>query len=259
MINPIVGVDVGGPAKGFHAVAISGRNIVAKTASRSATVIARWCKDQGATVVAVDAPCRWRTGKHARLAERELARDRISCFSTPTDTQAQGHAFFTWMIAGAELYAALADDFPIYDGSPQREHVAIETFPQAVACALAGEIVSAKRKNDIRRELIRLSGIDATGLANIDEIDAVLCALAASSFARDDFKSYGDAAGGFIIAPKARVAGFAGANFAPPPKAPPRPARHATTTNFEQVLAALSSLTPAERLALRSRLDDLDS
>lgn len=124
------------------------------------------------------------------------------------------------MIAGAELYAALADSFPLYDSGARRVFVAIETFPQAVACALAGEIVSAKRKNEVRRELLRLSGISPSGLANIDEIDAALCALAADRFARNEFKSYGDAESGLIIVPKTPVTGFVGQNYLPRPATP---------------------------------------
>jgi predicted nuclease with RNAse H fold len=209
-----IGIDVGAASKGYHAVAFRGKLVAGKLHSSDSAVVAQWCNEQGARVIAIDAPCRWRThGQPARAAERELAADRISCFSTPTEEKAKGHAFFTWMIAGAEMYSALNAEFPLYDGGSRREFVAIETFPQAVACALAGEIVSAKRKNDVRRELIRLGGIDPTAFANIDEIDAALCAFAAESFVRDDFKSYGDVEGGFIVVPKTRVVGFVGDQF----------------------------------------------
>src|SRR5205085_741180 len=99
------------------------------------------CDDQGAEVVAVDAPCRWRLpGERARAAERALAAGKISCFSTPIEEKARGHNFYTWMYAGHALYAALAATHLIYSGEPRPTRVAIETFPQAVACALAGKI-----------------------------------------------------------------------------------------------------------------------
>lgn len=42
------GIDVGGPAKGFHAVALSGTVLVDKFRSRESTGVAVWCVRQGA-------------------------------------------------------------------------------------------------------------------------------------------------------------------------------------------------------------------
>src|SRR5206468_9732635 len=79
--------------------------------------------------------------------------------------------------------------------------VCFETFPHAVACALAGKIVSATQKRIIRRELLREAGIDTRRLTNIDTIDAALCALAANHFLAGNVKTYGDASEGFIVVP----------------------------------------------------------
>src|SRR5688572_27388659 len=112
-----VGIDIGAPSKGYHAVALSGTAIASKYHSCAPAEMARWCVDHTAEVISIDAPCRWRVhGQPARPAERELAADRISCFSTPTEEKARGHAFYTWMFAGQELYVALAEKYPIYDG-----------------------------------------------------------------------------------------------------------------------------------------------
>lgn len=217
-----VGIDVGGPNKGYHAVALRGLAISASFQSRDARAVARWCRRQEATVVAVDAPCRWRVpGQPARAAERELAAARISCFSTPTLEQARGHAFYTWMFAGQELYAALGPDYPVYAGDGRRARVAIETFPQAVACAWAGGLVSAKGKLAVRTALLRAAGTEpAPHVTRIDEIDAALCAHAAREFAAGTFKAYGDAAGGYIIVPDAPLA------RQPKPPAPPASPGH---------------------------------
>ncbi len=199
--NIVVGIDVGGPAKGFHAVALNGAIYLGKFSSLNAMEVAKWCSSQNAQVVAVDAPCCWRTeGQSARAAERQLAADRISCFSTPTEGRARGHAFYTWMLAGAELYAALAPDFPLYLGGRINGRQSIETFPQAIACALAGKSVSAKKKREVRSMLLQASGFDISLFENIDEIDAALCAVAARSFLRGEFKAYGDHSSGYIIA-----------------------------------------------------------
>lgn len=54
----VVGIDVGGPAKGFHAVAMNSRQLT-KIDCTNPAKIAAWCHEQGATVVAVDAPSGW--------------------------------------------------------------------------------------------------------------------------------------------------------------------------------------------------------
>jgi predicted nuclease with RNAse H fold len=105
------------------------------------------------------------------------------------------------MLAGHELYAVLASVYPLYDGGLKKGRVAIETFPQAVACALAGSIVSAKKKGLIRRELLSRTGLQSADFRNIDEVDAALCALSAEGFLRGEFMRFGDPAGGFIIVP----------------------------------------------------------
>ena len=78
-----------------------------------------------------------------------------------------------------------------------------ETFPQAVACALAGEIVSAKYKSKVRRKLLSGIGIDTTSLPNIDFVDAALCAVAANYLLSGNVNAYGDMAEGFIVVPTA--------------------------------------------------------
>ena len=130
-----------------------------------------------------------------------MAASGISSFSTPTEEKANSHAFYTWMLAGMKLYAELFTTHPLYDGKSDYPRVCLETFPQAVACALAGTIVSAKSKNPVRRDLLRRRGLESRAFANIDEVDAGLCALAAHAFVRGHFHAYGDFAGGLIIVP----------------------------------------------------------
>jgi predicted nuclease with RNAse H fold len=248
--NVVVGIDVGGPNKGYHTVALCGTTVAGKLHSREPGEVAHWCSEQGATVVAVDAPCRWRAhGQQGRAAERALASDRISCFSTPTEARAAGHEFYTWMFAGQELYSALAPTFLLYTGAPRAGQVAIETFPQAVACALMGATVTAnaKQKRAVRTGILQRAGVDTVGLLNTDEIDAALCAVAAQYFAAGEFKAYGDAAGGFIIVPHT-------------PRAPMGALADAANRDgasraaLAQITALLPALTPAERQNLIAQL-----
>jgi predicted RNase H-like nuclease len=106
------------------------------------------------------------------------------------------------MLAGEAMFAALRRDYPLFDGSPPTGRVSLETFPQAVACALAGEIVSAQTKGVVRRTLIAQAGLPVAEFRNIDEIDAALCSIAAASLVSGTFRAYGDLAGGFIVVPK---------------------------------------------------------
>ena len=200
----VAGVDVGGEKKGFHAVALQGAAYLDQHASPDAAEMAAWCQHIGAVCVGVDAPCQWSSGR-ARPCERELAKDRISSFATPAREKAAQSitGFYGWMFNGIELYAQLSTHYALFNGQPGRltRPLCFETFPQAIACHLAGKIVSAKHKGTIRRDLLTRADMDIRSLTNIDKVDAALCALAAHRFLRCDFKTYGESATGFIVVP----------------------------------------------------------
>ena len=201
----VIGIDVGGVRKGFHAVALSGGKYLTKTRASSAVDIDRWCGELRPSAVAIDAPCRWSADGRARPAERALMAQRISCFATPTRAAAETHPknYFGWMLAGAELYGLLEQRYALYDGRTGRADrpVCFETFPQAIACAIAGERVSAKRKCTVRRALLQKVGVDTSALTNIDTVDAALCAWAAELFVRGATVAHGSAESGFIVVP----------------------------------------------------------
>jgi predicted nuclease with RNAse H fold len=200
----VAGVDVGGQKKGFHGVALRDGQYWCKFATHQAADMADWCKNTvRASAIGIDAPCRWSTTGRARPAERALAKDGISCFATPTLEAAQSNPFYGWMKNGAELFRLVEIDFPLFDGEPvrNRKPVCFESFPQAVACALAGQAVPAKQKAKRRRELLDRAGVDVAALSNIDTVDAALCALAASYFLANRYKKYGEPASGFIVVP----------------------------------------------------------
>ncbi len=198
----VVGIDVGGVRKGFHAVALRDGAFLDRTESGSPAEIAAWCRARDARVVAIDAPCRWRVNGKARACERDLAGARISCFSTPSREKASGNPFYAWMINGAALYERLEEAFPLFDGRLSAQPMCVETFPQAVAYALAGKALPAKEKKQNRREVLRAANLDVTKLPNIDYVDAALCALAADHLLRGSFKAYGTADDGFIVVPQ---------------------------------------------------------
>ena len=160
-----------------------------------------WCVSERATAVGVDAPCRWRAAGEGRAAERELARAGIFAFATPTREAADRSAFYRWMLNGAALYRELEAHFTLYDGAAEAGPVCFETFPQAVACALAGRILFARNKCVDRRSVLERAGVETHALRNIDYVDAALCAVSARHVCEGTFRSYGDASSGLIFVP----------------------------------------------------------
>lgn len=204
--SPLVaGVDVGGPRRGFHAVLMRDTQVCETASLGEAAAVARWCRKLGAKVIAVDAPCRWSSDGKSRPAECALRAEGIGCFSTPTHAMARTHptGYYDWMRTGARLFSLLEKTHPLFDGraAVTSEPVSIETFPHAVACALAGRIVSARGKRSIRRGLLERAGVDLTLLTNIDLVDAALCGLAATALARGAFRTYGERKSGYIVVP----------------------------------------------------------
>ena len=211
----VAGIDVGGPRKGYHAVALAGARYVSQFAATDPAAVLAWCRAIGAQHVGVDAPCRWSADGRRRPSEAALQAAGIACFASPTRAAALAHeaaararqrvGWYGWMFEGERLYAELLTHYGLYDGSPPTRPCCFETFPQAVACALAGRIVSAKQKRTVRRHLLLQAGIDIRALTNIDKVDAALCALAAQRFAQGRFRSYGDADDGFVLVPDAAL------------------------------------------------------
>lgn len=207
---PIVaGVDVGGPRKGFHAVILQGVTILARLQTPDPAALADWISARQAQVVAIDAPCRWSPDGGRRAAERALQKAGTSCFATPLAERAEGHPFYTWIVQGMALYRALGSRYALFEGAAgQSTRCMLETFPQAVACALAGRVLRAADKSKDRPRLLEQAGLTVTDLAGrhgwpaIDWVDAALCALAAQAVSRGQWQAFGDARSGLIVVPQ---------------------------------------------------------
>jgi predicted nuclease with RNAse H fold len=201
---PIVaGVDVGGPEKGFHAVALRDGDIFELCVTRDAREVVAWCRSINASAVGIDAPCCWSRAGCSRPCERELAAEGLHVFSTPSQLVGERHKFYRWMCNGEKLYRLLTPHYRLFEGKHTPSiPLCFETFPHAVACALARKILSAKQKRTDRRRLLREAGLSIASLSNIDMIDAALCALTAHHLLAGRFRTYGDVAEGFIVVPK---------------------------------------------------------
>lgn len=71
------GVDVGGPTKGFHAVALQDGHYREQLSTLIAEEVGAWCRRLTASVVGIDAPCRWSLTSRARPCERALAAEGL--------------------------------------------------------------------------------------------------------------------------------------------------------------------------------------
>ncbi|MBL7939853.1 MAG: DUF429 domain-containing protein [Flavobacteriales bacterium] len=202
----VVGIDVGGRTKGFHAVALEAGQYRAQLATCAIDELVHWAvHEMAARVIAIDAPCAWSTDGRCRPAERRLMEQRIWCFAPPLEATAQAHPkmHFAWMQRGMELYQALSRTHPVRDPrtSPDGAYC-FETFPHAVAWHLRGGNANARRKRSERRALLEQLGIDQTALINIDSVDAALCAYTAHLAAtRSSLLTYGEMATGLIVVP----------------------------------------------------------
>ncbi|KWA03018.1 DUF429 domain-containing protein [Burkholderia territorii] len=201
----VAGVDVGGDKKQCDLVILRGSTVVCREERIVPEALPSLCIEHDVVAVGVDAPSLWWTGSGRRAAEQALARERISCFPTPSREQAMASTsgFFDWMFMGERVYRALADAYPLltserYAGG----RVSFETYPYAITCAMLGKaIASAKQKRNQRRQLLIKLGIDVSTLRSVDARDATLCALAAQYVIDGNAHAYGDAEGGYIRVP----------------------------------------------------------
>jgi hypothetical protein len=105
------------------------------------------------------------------------------------------------MLNGARLYAEFAPHFYLFDGRTVTTPVCFETFPHAIACELAGEVVGRREKVSRRRKLLEAAGIAMQTLNNVDLRDAALCALTAHALLRGCVRNYGCVRDGLIVVP----------------------------------------------------------
>lgn len=206
----VVGIDVGGKRKGFHAVALEAGLYLGQKKTSDISELVAWCVQSiNARVIAVDAPCRWSVDGRARPAERELMQKGIFCFSSTTRARALVHRTdnFGWMLRGEELYRALDATHPVCSGLPcANQRYSFETFPHAVTWHLREGNANAKRKRIERSELLRAAGIQLPVPSGIDTVDAALCALTAHLIATGAQSLwFGDAHTGHIVVPLSTV------------------------------------------------------
>lgn len=206
----VIGIDVGGSRKGFHAVVLRAGIYAGQLATTEVQELAHWCRAViGAQLIAIDAPCRWSADGRARPCERELNAAGIRCFASPSRQAALSHPsnYFGWMLQGEALYRQLEASHPLLAALPPSAPACFETFPHAITWHLRGGQASAAHKRSQRTKLLRQAGIDPAPLRSIDRIDAALCALAADHLASGrPCRAYGEPGSGLIVVPQGPAA-----------------------------------------------------
>ncbi|WP_342052398.1 MULTISPECIES: DUF429 domain-containing protein [unclassified Cupriavidus] len=208
MANLVAGIDVGDLNKGFHLVILREREIVCAPRSKDAADLLSVCIEHDVRLVGIDAPCQWSVGTAGRKAEKEMMKEQIFCFSTPTEEKAQlgRDGFYGWMLNGRRVFDLFAPHYPLMVEAYTDKPGVFETFPHAITCALLGtDTASAKKKRAQRRDILERSGIDTSSLRTIDDLDAALCALTAQLHLEGRSRAYGDAEGGYIVVPNFRL------------------------------------------------------
>lgn len=202
----VVGIDVGGLKKGFHAIAIQNGRYHSRKQTDDIADLVKWCRETvKAKVIGIDAPCLWSSDGRARPAERQLMKMGIWCFSTPSIGVAHRHPknHFGWMLQGAALFGALSSTHPLCLQLPPPDGVfCFETYPHAITWHLRGGNAKAKSKRPQRSRLLKEAGIDLGKPSGIDWVDAALCGVTALSVATQGrCVCFGDGASGLIIVP----------------------------------------------------------
>jgi predicted RNase H-like nuclease len=196
-----IGIDVGGPNRGFHAVALHNGLYLDRHATTSPIELVDWCRSLNATIIAVDAPCLWAAQGKSRPAEKQIYAMGIHSYYTPTEAIAKDRDFYGWVRNGMTLYQELTRTWPLYTERTKNEPCVFETFPHAVTCALLGRITSAKTKRADRSHILAEAGIDLGPGTGMDTIDAAICALTAHRFSQGSTTAFGDTLSGWIVIP----------------------------------------------------------
>jgi predicted nuclease with RNAse H fold len=184
----VVGVDVGGRRKGFHACAMRGDEIVAGPEQLADVASAvTWVAALGPAAVALDSPKTCAPdGESSRGDERELAREVCGIRWTPERSRLAGNPYYEWVEHGLELYDALAA------AGIDRERL-VEVFPTAAWTIWSGLRAGRPRGEWSANALadLDLDGVPSRHLTQ-DDRDAIAAALVARLHTEGRTKAYGE-------------------------------------------------------------------
>jgi predicted nuclease with RNAse H fold len=172
-----LGVDVGGPRKGFDVALIDDEAVrVLERLDRDSVVAL--AEAERPAVIGIDSPRSLAPqGATSRADERALA--RAVCGIRWTPDRLEG-AYYAWVVEGLRLYAALA------------AHATIEVFPTASWTRWLGPRGSESRAAWTRRGIARLGLVGVPARTNQDQRDAIAAAVTARAFSRGQTEAFGE-------------------------------------------------------------------
>jgi predicted nuclease with RNAse H fold len=170
-----LGVDVGGPRKGFDVALIDGEAVLLLARLARAEVAALAAR-AGPHVIGIDSPrCCAPAGETSRADERALARSVCGIRWTPDRLDGP---YYAWVVEGLRLYDALGGE-------------AIEVFPTASWTRWLGPRGTRTRSAWTRAGLhtLGLRGIPAR--TNQDQRDAIAAAVTARAYSYGRTEAFG--------------------------------------------------------------------
>jgi len=172
-----LGVDVGGPRKGFD-VALIDDDAVRVLARLDRDGVVALAAAERPAVIGIDSPCSVApAGATSRADERALARAVCGIRWTPDRLDGP---YYSWVVEGLRLYGALAG------------HGTIEVFPTASWTRWLGPRGSESRAAWTRRGVAALGLGGVPERTNQDQRDAIAAAVTARAYSRGQTDAFGE-------------------------------------------------------------------
>ena len=188
-----LGVDVGGPRKGFDAALVDEKALLVLRGGLDRDAVLGLIDDARPALVAVDGPRACApAGERSRACERELVRAGVCGIRfTPDRTQVHAGAagYYGWVVEGLRLY----------EGLVARGVDAIEVFPTASWTRWHGPRGARRRSAWSIEALSRLGLAGVPPRTNQDQRDAIAAAVTAREHAHRRTEAFGAA----IVVPRA--------------------------------------------------------
>jgi predicted nuclease with RNAse H fold len=172
-----LGIDVGGPRKGFDVALIDDREVLELRSRLGTSDVVKLVASARPAVVGIDSPCACAPdGETSRADERALARAVCGIRWTPDRARVAASAYYGWVVHGLALHAAVD---------------AIEVFPTASWTRWLGPRGTRSRTEWTRAGLpaLRLAGIPVR--INQDQRDALAAAVTARAHSRGETEAFG--------------------------------------------------------------------
>jgi hypothetical protein len=180
LIGPWLGVDVGGPRKGFDVAVVDASCVVALAGRLSCEDVVALAAEHRPHLIGIDSPRRCApAGATSRACERELARRVCGIRWTPDAEHLHASGYYGWVVEGLRLYRAL-------------DRPAIEVFPTASWTRWHGPRRGWSRSAWSREALAALGLAGVSVRTNQDQRDAIAAALTAREHTAGRTEAIGD-------------------------------------------------------------------